>query len=64
LPPDTTKDELKSHFEQIGHVSNVQIERPGYAFCELGSDNDVQNAIDQFDHTDFRGQNIRVRRAP
>ena len=71
LSTDTTKESLRNAFEQDGRsVSEVNIitdrdtGRPrGFAFVEMGSDQDAQAAISALDGTEIDGRKIKVNEA-
>ena len=55
LPYSATEDQLSSLFSQAGKVDSVRVMRDmatgrarGFAFVEMGSDDDAQKAISQF----------------
>ena len=68
---DTTEDTLRQAFSQDGRkVNNVSIitdrdtGRPrGFAFVEMGSKDDANNAILALNETEIDGRNIRVNEA-
>ncbi|MEM7515858.1 MAG: RNA-binding protein, partial [Planctomycetota bacterium] len=68
---DTTEDSLRFAFEQDGrNVSEVNIisdretGRPrGFAFVEMGNDQDGEAAISALDGIELDGRNIRVNEA-
>ena len=68
---DTTEDTLRQAFSQDGRkVNNVSIitdrdtGRPrGFAFVEMGSKDDANNAILALNDTELDGRNIRVNEA-
>ncbi len=71
LPPSgSTEDRLKELFEQFGQVTSVKIIKDkfsgdprGFAFVEMPSATEAQQAIDQLNGTEFEGQRIRVNEA-
>ncbi len=68
---DTTEDQLIEAFEQDGRkVENATVMtdrdtgRPrGFAFVEMATDEDAQNAIKTMDGTDLDGRSLRVNEA-
>ena len=68
---DTNEDTLRATFEQDGrNVKEVSIVndrdtgRPrGFAFVEMGSEQDAQAAIQALDGTELDGRNIKVNEA-
>ena len=70
LPFDTVDADLQSHFEQAGQVSTVNIMREretgrprGFAFVEMQSGQDAQQAIDQLNEQPFGGRRLIVNEA-
>ena len=68
---DTTEDNLRAAFSSGGRsvtdchiVSDRETGRPrGFAFVELGSDEEAQAAIEEMDGTNLDGRDIRVNEA-
>jgi len=70
LPYDTGEQDLESLFAAAGTVESVSVMRDmatgrarGFAFVELGSDEDAQNAISQFNNYSLGGRNLTVNEA-
>lgn len=70
LPYNTTEQDLQSLFETAGTVDSVNVMRDmatgrarGFAFVEMGTDEDAQQAINQLDNRDFGGRNLTVNEA-
>jgi RNA recognition motif-containing protein len=66
----TTEEELRQLFEQHGSVSSVSVitdretGRPrGFAFVEMGSDQEAQAAIQEMDGYELDGRPLRVNEA-
>jgi cold-inducible RNA-binding protein len=67
LPYTVGEDQLRSLFSQAGSVIDVHIPsdretgRPrGFAFVEMATDAEAQQAIDQFDGTPLDNRQLRV----
>jgi len=67
LPYGTTEDDLRAVFSQAGAVTSVAIIKDrdsgrskGFAFVEMGSDEDAQKAIRQLHGQDFQGRPLTV----
>ena len=67
LPFETTEADLESLFAQAGAVQTVNIIRDrdtgrtrGFAFVEMTTEAEAQNAIDQFNERAFGGRNLTV----
>ncbi len=65
-----TEDDLKELFQQYGFVRSVQLPADretgrirGFAFVEMESDAQEQDAIDALDSADWMGQDLGVRKA-
>jgi RNA recognition motif-containing protein len=64
-----SEEDLKAHFEDIGHIDSCHLEcdddesEECCGYCEFDNDQEVQDAIDEFDNTEFWGHTIRVSRA-
>jgi RNA recognition motif-containing protein len=70
LPYDTGEQDLESLFAKAGTVESVSVMRDmatgrarGFAFVEMGSDEDAQNAISQFNNYSLGGRNLTVNEA-
>jgi cold-inducible RNA-binding protein len=70
LPYDTGEQDLESLFAAAGTVESVSVMRDmatgrarGFAFVEMGSDEDAQNAITQFNNYSLGGRNLTVNEA-
>jgi cold-inducible RNA-binding protein len=70
LPYDTGEQDLQSLFASAGTVESVNVMRDmatgrarGFAFVEMASDEDAQNAIDTLNNRDFGGRNLTVNEA-
>lgn len=70
LPYQATEDDLRTHFSQVGQPT--QIVRPldretgrarGFAFVEMATDQDAQNAIQQLHNHSLGGRNLTVNEA-
>ena len=67
---DTSEDTLRMAFESSGTVTDVHIVsdrdtgRPrGFAFVEMSSDSEAQDAINAMDGVELDGRNLRVNEA-
>ena len=65
LPYDTGEQDLESLFAAAGTVESVSVMRDmatgrarGFAFVEMASDEDAQNAISQFNNYSLGGRNL------
>ena len=65
-----TSEDLQEHFASAGAVesANVVIDREtgrsrGFGFVEMGSDDDANNAIAQFNGQEYDGRNLVVNEA-
>lgn len=59
-----TNDELKSLFDNYGHVVNVNIlDGKGFGFVEMSSPDEANKAKDALDGQDFNGRILRVNEA-
>ncbi len=63
----TTEDELKDYFGQAGQVASCSIimdkftqRSRGFGFVEMGTPEEAQKAIEEFDGKDFDGRSLRV----
>ncbi len=70
LSYDTTEADLRDAFATAGTVTEVKVMldresgRPrGFAFVEMGSDADAQNAISQLDGRELGGRALKVNEA-
>jgi RNA recognition motif-containing protein len=67
LPFQTEEADLQTLFAQAGTVESISVVRDrdtgrarGFAFVEMASDQEAQNAIDQFNDRPFGGRNLTV----
>jgi cold-inducible RNA-binding protein len=70
LPFETTESDLQDLFAQAGGVETVNLVRDrdtgrarGFAFVEMSSQQDAQNAINQLNEKPFGGRNLTVNEA-
>jgi RNA recognition motif-containing protein len=70
LPYSTTEDQLSELFSRAGKVDSVRVMRDmatgrarGFAFVEMGSDEDAQKAISQFNEHQLDGRPLVVNEA-
>src|SRR5438046_8605953 len=70
LPFTTTENDLQDHFSQAGSVIAVNIMQDrstgrsrGFAFIEMGSQEDATKAISMFHQKDFQGRALTVNEA-
>src|ERR687888_2025516 len=70
LPYSATEDQLTELFSRAGKVDSVRVMRDmatgrarGFAFVEMGSDEDAQNAIQKLNNYSFGGRNLTVNEA-
>lgn len=70
LPYSATEDELQQLFESAGQVESVNVMRDmatgrarGFAFVEMASDEDAQNAIRQLASHSMGGRTLTVNEA-
>src|SRR5204863_7749325 len=70
LPFTTTENDLQDHFAQAGTVVAVNIMQDratgrsrGFAFIEMGSQEDANKAISMFHQKDFQGRALTVNEA-
>src|SRR5262250_751076 len=70
LPYKTTDEELNTLFSQAGKVDSVRVMRDmatgrarGFAFVEMGSDEDAQKAISEFHEHQMEGRALVVNEA-
>jgi cold-inducible RNA-binding protein len=66
----TSESELEELFSRAGSVDNVHIARDmatgrarGFGFVEMGTDEEAQKAIAEFNETEFGGRTIQVNEA-
>ena len=65
-----SEDQLTDHFSAFGNVTSCKIitdrdtgRSKGFAFVEMSSDSEAQEAIEKFDGQDFGGRTMRVNEA-
>ena len=70
LPYSTTSDELRNAFAKAGTVKSVGLivdkisnRSKGFAFVEMGSGQDAENAIEMWNDRDFGGRTLTVNEA-
>ena len=70
LPYETNDQDLQELFERVGPVESVTVMRDmatgrarGFAFIEMGSDEDAQKAITQLNNYQLGGRNLTVNEA-
>ncbi len=70
LPYKTTDEDLNALFSQAGAVESVRVMRDmatgrarGFAFVEMVSDEDAQNAISTLNNHEYGGRNLTVNEA-
>jgi cold-inducible RNA-binding protein len=70
LPYSAGEQDLQELFGGAGRVESVTVMRDmatgrarGFAFVEMASDDDAQNAIKQFNNAPFGGRNLTVNEA-
>jgi cold-inducible RNA-binding protein len=70
LPYDTGEQDLQALFAEAGTVDSVTVMRVmatgrarGFAFIEMGSDEDAQKAITQLNNYQLGGRNLTVNEA-
>jgi RNA recognition motif-containing protein len=70
LPYTTNEDELQGLFGEVGAVESVNVMRDretgrarGFAFVEMATEADAQNAIDKLHDRPFGGRNLTVNEA-
>ncbi len=63
----TTEDDLRQLFAQAGNVKSVSVIKDrdtgrskGFAFVEMGSDDDAQKAISQFNGQSFQDRSLKI----
>ncbi len=67
LSYDTTEEDLRTLFSQAGNVTSVDVIKDrdtgrskGFAFVEMGSQSEAEQAIKLFDGTSFGNRTIKV----
>jgi cold-inducible RNA-binding protein len=70
LPYETVEQDLQELFASAGSVDTVNVIRDmatgrarGFAFVEMGSDEDAQNAISTLNNHEYGGRNLTVNEA-
>ena len=70
IPYETTEGDLQALFEQAGAVESVQVMRDretgrarGFAFVEMATEADAQNAVAQLHDREFGGRRLAVNEA-
>jgi cold-inducible RNA-binding protein len=70
LPFTTTENDLQDHFAQAGAVVSINVMQDratgrsrGFAFIEMGSQEDANKAIELFHQKDFQGRPLTVNEA-
>lgn len=70
LPYQTTESDLEQLFAQAGAVETVRVMRDqatgrarGFAFVEMASEADAENAVNTLHDRDFGGRNLTVNEA-
>jgi RNA recognition motif-containing protein len=70
LPFATTQDQLEELFAQYGEVQSARIimdretgRSRGFAFVQMASDSDADQAISTLNDSDFNGKSLRVNEA-
>ncbi len=70
LPFSATENDLQDYFAQAGAVLNVSIMQDratgrsrGFAFVEMGTQEDATKAISMFNQKDFQGRALTVNEA-
>jgi RNA recognition motif-containing protein len=70
LPYDTGEQDLQALFGEAGTVESVNVMRDmatgrarGFAFVEMATDEDAQNAITKFNEYSLGGRNLNVNEA-
>jgi cold-inducible RNA-binding protein len=70
LPYDTGEQDLQALFGSVGTVESVSVMRDmatgrarGFAFVEMATDEDAQNAINQLDKHELGGRSLTVNEA-
>lgn len=67
LSHSTTEDDLRQLFSQAGNVKSVSVIKDrdtgrskGFGFVEMGSDEDAQKAVSQFNGQSFQDRSLKV----
>ncbi|MFY9555457.1 MAG: RNA-binding protein [Blastocatellia bacterium] len=67
LSPDTTGDELRSLFSEVGEVDSCQLivdrdsgRSKGFAFIEMNSKDNADTAKEKFNGQDLHGKALKV----
>ena len=67
---DTTNDSLREYFSGAGEVLTAEVvmdretqRSKGFAFVEMGTDEEAQKAIEMFNETKFEGRQLVVNEA-
>lgn len=70
LPYQTTEEDLEQYFSQAGAVDTVRVMRDqstgrarGFAFVEMKSETDAENAVNTLHDKSFGGRNLTVNEA-
>lgn len=56
----TPKTDLEDHFARFGQVSDVFVTDKGYAFVTMDVEDEAKAAINEYNGTEFNGQEIKV----
>lgn len=67
LSPDTTGDELRALFSEVGEVDSCQLitdrdsgRSKGFAFIEMNTRDDANSAKEKFNGQDLHGKSLKV----
>ena len=67
LSPDTTGDELRALFSEVGEVDSCQLitdrdsgRSKGFAFIEMNTKDDANSAKEKFNGQDLHGKSLKV----
>ncbi|MBI3874780.1 MAG: RNA-binding protein [Verrucomicrobia bacterium] len=70
LPYSTTENDLQDHFSQAGSVTSVNIMQDrvtgrsrGFAFVDMGSQDEANKAVTMFHGKEFQGRSLTVNEA-
>ena len=70
IPYEATEDDLQGLFGEVGSVASINVMRDretgrarGFAFVEMATEAEAQNAIDQLHDREFRGRTLTVNEA-
>jgi cold-inducible RNA-binding protein len=70
LPYQTTEEDLQEYFSQAGAVDTVRVMRDqatgrarGFAFVEMATEADAENAVNTLHEKSFGGRNLTVNEA-